>query len=751
MRVLVVTTWFPTPASPSTGSFVARDVAAISTRHDVRVLHLCAPGLLGPGEGTQEDWSVPEGTGRVPVQRLAMDPRRPDHVLRAARRLRELAAHADLVHTMAVSALLPMTGWRPDVPWVHTEHWSGLTAPQTLTAPLLLARQGIKRLLQRPDIVAVVGEEIATHTRELRDGPVVVVPNIVEGPKQTGPRRAADRPLGERGPLEVIGIGGLIDRKDPLTAVDTVAELRRRGLEARLTWVGQGPLREATARRGAEHGIPLDLTGALPPEQVRSALTRADVFLLPTRAETFCVAAAEALAAGRPVVVGDSGGPRDFVHPPTGRLVTPGAPATVWADAIERVWADCRGLSAEQIAREMTEGYSAERYAERVDAIYASLTRPGEGLAPAPGHGLPGDTPLVDLVIATHSTARATERAVRSVLDGSGDLPIRVTVVCHNIATEQIATSLSPETVADPRVRLLHLEDGLRSPSGPFMHGLEAATAPWVSIMGSDDRLAPGALAHWLEVARDTGAEVVLPCLELDGAVVPTPQTRLQPLPRRADLDAVRDRLAYRSAPLGLLSRVAVERTGAELIPGAQVGGDVLFGLKLFSGTRVALATRAPYLIGTEADDRTTYETRPIADQLASLDHVLDDPWFASRPADQRRAIGTKLLRIHVFGAILTRPDPAWWTAMERADLAATTRRILDAAPGCADPLSLADHDLLEAILDPDLPATTLLERARARRRFGTPRTLLPGRWTHVLHREAPLRFMAASLLARRR
>ena len=735
MRVLVVTTWYPTPASPSTGVFVARDVAALATRHDVRVLHLCAPALMAEGADPDE----------VPVERLVMDPRRPDHVLRAARRVRQAAAHADVVHTMAVSALLPMTGWRPAVPWVHTEHWSGLNAPATLTPVLRAARQAMIRLLRRPDVVAVVGEDLAADLRELRDRPVVVVPNIVEAPEVPVPRRLADRPLTARGSLDLVGVGGLIDRKDPLTAVETTAELRRRGVDAWLQWVGDGPLREAVERRARTLGVPLHVTGPLSPEDVRATLGSSDLFLLPTRAETFCVAAAEALAAGRPVVVGDSGGPRDFVAPPSGLLVTPGAPAATWADAVEEVWTSSARLSAAQIAADVTDAYSAERYAARVDEIYTRLTAPRS----VRGADASGE-PLVDVVIATHDPRRAVDRAVRSVLDGSDGVPLRVTVVAHGLPAAEVEQTLSAETRQDPRVRVLEHHDGVASPAGPFTRGIEAATAPWVSIMGSDDQLSPGAVAHWLEVAQETGAEVVLAAVDLDGTPVATPPTRAVPRRRRTDLDLVRDRLAYRSAPLGLLSREAVARTGATLLPGAETGEDVPFTLRLLTGARVALAERAPYLIGTDADDRTTYVPRPIRDQLAAVTHLLDDPWLATRPTREQQAIATKLLRIHVFGAVPTRPDPTWWTAQEREDLAAITQRLLEAVPGCADPLSLADHDLLAAVLDPEVPATELLARAAARRRFGAPRTLLPRSWRHALTPEAPLRFMAASLAARR-
>lgn len=769
--MLVVTTWYPTSASPTTGAFVARDVAAIATRHDVRVLHLVAPALADALSSPMSGYAVGPGAdatrpgGGAPVERLVMDPRRPDHVLRAARRMREMAAHADVVHTMAISALLPTVGWRPDVPWVHTEHWSGLLAPETLTPALRAARLGVRRLLARPDVVAVVGEELAAGLRRLRTGPVAVVPNIVTSPAVLMARRLPDRDLRSRGSLDVVAVGGLIARKDPVRAVDAVAELRSRGVDAWLTWVGEGPLRERVGSHAQQLGVPLRLTGALAPEQVQGAVADGDVFLLPTRAETFCVAAAEALAAGRPVVVGDTAGPREFVAPPSGRLVVPGAAPGEWADAIEAVWESARGLSAEDVAGPLAARYAAQRHAGSVDAIYRSLVEAGDDpgaavLTPAAEPGALDTDPLVDVVIATHSLERQVDRAVRSVLDGSPGLDVRVSVVAHDLPAEDVRAALAPETATDPRVRLLELADGIPSPAGPFNHGLEAATAPWVSIMGSDDTLAPGALEGWLAAAADVDPEepvVVVPPLELGGRSVPTPPVRvgraLLATARRApagQLDLVADRLSYRSAPLGLLSRGALGLPGARLLPGARVGEDLPMVTALWSRARVLLAVGAPaYEIHEDAGDRVTYDPRPLADQLRSVDALWELPWVVRLTDGQRRAVATKVLRIHVFGALVTRPDPGWWTPEERHELARVTRRVLEAAPGCADPLSLADHDLLRAALDPAVPAEVLLGRAQARRRHGTPRTLLPSSWRHALHPEAPLRLMAASLAAR--
>ncbi|WP_281964192.1 glycosyltransferase [Serinicoccus marinus] len=778
MRVLVVTTWFPTASAPQTGVFVARDVAATASRHAVVMLHLVAPRLAdraGSRQPAPVELPVDVANGgpvpSVPVEQLVMDPRRPDHVARAARRVAQLARSADLVHTMAISALLPLALRRPRRPWVHTEHWSGLAAPATLSHPLRAARHAVRPLLVRPDVVTVVGQGLEREVRRLRRGPVRLVPNIVPVPHDLVERRDPDRALRERGPLELVGVGGLIPRKDPVRAVMTTAELRRRGVDARLTWVGEGVLRDEVECEAAAHDVPLRLTGPLPPGEVQHALAGADLLLLPTRAETFCLAAAEALACGRPVVVGDVEGPRDFVALPTGALVPPGAPAEDWADAVERVWEDAGGLSAEDVSRPVRERFGARSYAERIDDVYAlATTRAGRTdrggtvlprrheatAATAVPVGEPGADPEVDLVVAVHSTERDVARAVRSVLDGSPGLAVRVTVVAHNLPVDVVRGMLG-DLAEDRRVRVLKVQDGIPSPSGPFNAGIEASCAPWVAVMGSDDALEPGALTGWLAAAEGLDADdpvVVLPRVELAARTVPTPPVRPRPERRGSarPRDLVRDRLSYRSAPLGLISRGALRLPGARLHPGARVGEDLPMMTALYAQARVVLASRAPaYLVHDDAPDRITGRPRPISEQLATADALWDLPWMARLSEEQRRAVGTKVLRIQVFGAILGRPDPWWWTARERTELARVTRRVLVAAPGCADPLSLADRDLLAAALDPGVPAPRLVELARARRRHGSPRTLLPSSWRHALHREAPLRFMAASLIASHR
>lgn len=356
--------------------------------------------------------------------------------------------------------------------------------------------------------------------------------------------------------------------------------------------------------------------------------------------------------------------------------------------------------------------------------------------------------PAIDLVIAVHSAERPVERAVASALAGAESVSVRVTVVCHDLDPAIVAARLGA-LADDPRVRLLEHRDGIRSPSGPFNAGLDAATGEWVAIMGSDDGLEPGALAAWLARAAETRADAVLPrIVRRDGAgrdaPVATPAARPG---RRAGLDGARDRLAYRSAPLGLLRRALVGalRFGG----GLPQGEDVLFSARLwFSGAAIALDDGPAYVVHDDARDRVTFAPRPIGESLAFIDEVLDDRWFRALPAAARDALGAKLLRINVLGEFVNRPDPAQWSSGERDALARLVASIRAAAPNAIEAMSIADRRLLDALpADSGADAGRLLALARARRAFGRPSTLLTRSPARVLHREAPLRMMAASFV----
>ncbi|WP_432522538.1 glycosyltransferase family 4 protein [Kineococcus sp. SYSU DK006] len=354
MRIAVVTTWFPSAEDGVEGVFVQRHVQALRRDHDVRVLH------LAPRPGTP----LEPGTRRLHVDRR--DPRSPARALRA---VRAAAAGADLLHTHVFSTLVllaPLLGpLRPGVPWVHSEHWSGVSDPVS-GGPLWERLAGARRLLGRPDAVTAVSDYLARAVREARrDRRCAVVPNVVPAPAQPPAAPAEDG-------LRLLAVGNLRPVKDPLLAVEALAELRRRGHAATLRWVGDGPLRAAVAAHARRLGVDghLTLLGRRAPHEFADEWARCHVFLLPSRYETFCVAGAEALVHGRPAVLGDRGGMRDFTGPGV-HLVGDRRPGA-WADAVERARAGAP--SPAEIAAPVRRRFSADAVADRFAVVLDAQT-----------------------------------------------------------------------------------------------------------------------------------------------------------------------------------------------------------------------------------------------------------------------------------------------------------------------------------------------------------------------------------------
>jgi alpha-1,6-mannosyltransferase len=95
--------------------------------------------------------------------------------------------------------------------------------------------------------------------------------------------------------------------KRPGRALETLAELRARGVDAVLVVAGEGPMRGQLEERAQCLGLPVTFLGHLADREALSGLmSAADVMLAPGPVETFGLAALEALACGTPVVVSAS-------------------------------------------------------------------------------------------------------------------------------------------------------------------------------------------------------------------------------------------------------------------------------------------------------------------------------------------------------------------------------------------------------------------------------------------------------------
>lgn len=357
VQIVVVTTWFPTNRHLGAGSFIKRDVEALSREHDVSVIHLVPPEL---DDGVRH---APQGG--YDVRAIPIDVRTPAGLIAASRHMRTLVTGADLVHTMAAPALLAFLLRGPQMPWVHTEHWSGVTN-LTRTPKARMALPLSRRAFNRPDHVVAVSEYLATGVRALRRRPVSVIGNIVDAPRASthGPMLFRDQPG-----LKVLGVGTANEHKGWRIAVEAVERLNTSGVDAQLLWLGSGPdsgqLRDE-ARRGR-----VIAPGQVSAEVVRASMSNADVLVLPTRSETFSLATVEALSEGLPVVATGVGGHGELLSSDSGLLVERSpdavAGALIAASRLDRSAVRRRGDV-------LTAQYSQQEFLRRYGEIYREVT-----------------------------------------------------------------------------------------------------------------------------------------------------------------------------------------------------------------------------------------------------------------------------------------------------------------------------------------------------------------------------------------
>jgi glycosyltransferase involved in cell wall biosynthesis len=263
--------------------------------------------------------------------------------------------------------------FRPDVVYAHFLVPTGLIAALGGGAPLVVTAHGrdVRNVGWLPGIRA------ATRLVVRRSASVIAVSDYLRReleakvPEARGKTEVVDSGVDlERfmvepapdGPPRFLCIGSLIQRKNVLRLADAYERLG----EGTLTFVGDGPLRpQLEGRRGIE------LTGALPSDELPARIAAAHVVCQPSLIEPFGQATLEGMASGRSVVATRIGGPPEFVPLEAGVLVDP-VDDEALLDGLRTAAALPRPNAA---ARSAAEAHDIRRQAEKVEEILLRAAR----------------------------------------------------------------------------------------------------------------------------------------------------------------------------------------------------------------------------------------------------------------------------------------------------------------------------------------------------------------------------------------
>ena len=366
MKVLVVTTAYPTPTAPASGIFVREHARAAALHADVAVLHLDRSHdhhgfpVLQRVEGEElPTWRVTYPWSPSPLSSAL-------HFAAAARgwrAVRRSGFRPDVVHAHFFLAGVPAAfmARRARVPLVVSEHWSVFLPedPMTLSPAL---RRAASFAYACADVVLPVSDALrrGIEANGLTARRFDLVRNVVDTDLFVdGASRRSGR---------LLAVGLLYEAKGYDVLLCALSRLDGVGLDV----VGDGPLRAQLEGLARSIGVANQVRfhGYRPKPDVAKTMGEAEIFVLASRYDNNPCAVMEALASGLPVVATAVGGVPELIDERNGRLTPPGDPdrlATEIRAALDSSY-DRASISADARAR-----YGMQTIGDELARVYASV------------------------------------------------------------------------------------------------------------------------------------------------------------------------------------------------------------------------------------------------------------------------------------------------------------------------------------------------------------------------------------------
>lgn len=278
----------------------------------------------------------------------------------------------DLIHLHTV---LPLGAFalgikkRLNIPFVLQEH----SAPFEMHFNNNENKYWVRQILKNASKVIAVGPGLERRLRDIvSDGreKLCVIPNIV----RTDVFEISDNNVGRT--INLISVGGLVERKGYDLFIKAVHLLRSDGLDIHAWIVGEGVdrprLEELIESLKLEHAI--ILTGHLSRFEINSLMDSMNIYVHSSYRETFGIAPAEAMLKGRVVVSTICEGPEYYVNDENGILVEAGSYRAI-AEGIRTAILNLRShrYDVNKIRASVSRKFGEEGFVKNVLDVYSKI------------------------------------------------------------------------------------------------------------------------------------------------------------------------------------------------------------------------------------------------------------------------------------------------------------------------------------------------------------------------------------------
>jgi len=393
MRVLIVTSLFPSDVQPHKAPFNRQQIEALADISDVRVI-APVPFTKALRRGVQNVTDI-DASGRERRDGLLVS--HPTFFFTP--KLMRGAYGAFFVKSIASEFARCVDQFRPDIVlgcWAYPDGWAAMHLARQYGLPVALKIQGsdvlqvgdrgararrVREVLRGVDGVVAVSAHLAEQAIACgapRDRVRTVYNGVDTARFCPGDRVAAKQGLGIESDVPLITfVGNMVPVKGVDILIRSLGVVQGRGLKFRCVLVGDGAERVAYARLAVREGLAdhVRFVGSCPLERMPLWHRASDLLVLPSRSEGVPNVLREAQACGTPFIATRVGGVPEIALPSS--LVPPNDPETLAQRIAEFLLAPRRSEDVHPIAQGVTSATWGDSAAELLRALedVAGVTR----------------------------------------------------------------------------------------------------------------------------------------------------------------------------------------------------------------------------------------------------------------------------------------------------------------------------------------------------------------------------------------
>lgn len=365
MNVLILTKTLPESPNDWSGNFVREQVRAISAVHTVTVVKCKIDyNRFSPFFRCKIEKDVTDGYENI---RLIVAKSFPvynqfNFLMTTYFALKPLlkSNKIDIIHCH-YSYPSGIIAWlikkRFGIPYIITEH-----SRMSSTFRSIFHKSLSLIALKQSNRVISVSKSLAGEIAELKIRDVEVVPNVIDTSRFATIERESE--------VFTIGFLGSLntDNKGLDLLIKACSSLT---FKYKLRIGGTGILLQKFKTLAIEAGIADNalFLGNIEPQEIERFYSSIDLFVLPSRYETFGVVLIEALASGIPVVATKCGGPEDIITDECG-LLTDTNDSTQLGTAIESIFLNYKNYRADDLRMFVKEKFGVNEFINRMNLIY---------------------------------------------------------------------------------------------------------------------------------------------------------------------------------------------------------------------------------------------------------------------------------------------------------------------------------------------------------------------------------------------